>query len=302
MARRRRRNLYPGRVVLIFAVIIAVIVGIVYGSGQIVKMVNASNNSSTWDEDPASTDAGAAYYNSLDETSRSYVDRIKETYSRNETLEFIIANIEKYPESLLDTLLLKPEMIEFIAGYATHEAYGFENCENIDVSGDYTPGEIPLFLQWDERWGYEIYGRDVMALNACGPTCMAMVYVGLTGDTSVNPLTVAKMCIENGYYYMGQGTGKELFDYGSNKLGLRSRQLSLTQSAVLGSLNAGHPVVVNVGPGDFTSYGHYIVLTGVAEDGSIIVNDPNSIIKSNMTWDLSKIISQTFTMWSVWKE
>lgn len=41
-------------------------------------------------------------------------------------------------------------------------------------------------------------------------------------------------------------------------------------------------------PGDFTTIGHFILLTGV-EDGKIKVNDPNSKIRSSKLWDYDVI-------------
>ena len=36
-------------------------------------------------------------------------------------------------------------------------------------------GSVPLFLQWDERWGYRSYGGDFLAVTGCGPTALSMV-------------------------------------------------------------------------------------------------------------------------------
>ncbi|MDO7203706.1 papain-like cysteine protease family protein [Paraclostridium bifermentans] len=41
-----------------------------------------------------------------------------------------------------------------------------------------------------------------------------------------------------------------------------------------------------MGPGHFTTEGHYIVLTGVTDDGKIIVNDSDSKERSSKTWDV----------------
>ncbi|MGN0515911.1 MAG: hypothetical protein ACI4IO_02945, partial [Eubacterium sp.] len=30
----------------------------------------------------------------------------------------------------------------------------------IDITGDYVDSEIPLFIQWDKRWGNYSYGRS----------------------------------------------------------------------------------------------------------------------------------------------
>ncbi len=45
-------------------------------------------------------------------------------------------------------------------------------------------------------------------------------------------------------------------------------------SAAIEAIQNGHPVIVSVN-GYFTSGGHFMVLTGVTEDGYFIVNDPN---------------------------
>ncbi len=297
-----KRKILWGRAVFICVLILGVTAGVIVGAVQAVRHAGASKNASSLAAEEIAAPLSAPEYDEpLDEPYASYVEQIKQTYSYSPELAHIIEHIEQYSEDMLKTLLLRPEEISFLSRYPECVQYGLDNWKNIDVSSDYTPGEIPLFIQWDDRWGYEIYGSDVFGLNGCGPTCFAMVYVGLTGDTSQNPLSIGAMCIQNNYYYYQQGTGKELFDKGVAKYGLSSKQLPLTESAVLGSLRAGRPVVVNVGKGDFTSYGHYIVLTGVAEDGTIRVNDPNSPEKSAVTWKLPRLLSQTYTMWSVWK-
>ena len=53
-----------------------------------------------------------------------------------------------------------------------------------------------------------------------------------------------------------------------------------------------------MGPGDFTEQGHFIVLTGVTDDGKIIVNDPNSRINSRKKWDAKRLLDQMKGMWA----
>lgn len=61
-------------------------------------------------------------------------------------------------------------------------------------------GEVPLFMQWDKRWGYESYGDSNIGLSGCGPTCLSMVYLYFTGDVAGNPREIARYCEENGFY------------------------------------------------------------------------------------------------------
>ncbi|MDC7280633.1 C39 family peptidase [Butyrivibrio fibrisolvens] len=58
------------------------------------------------------------------------------------------------------------------------------------------------------------------------------------------------------------------------------------------------PLICSMTPGDFTKTGHFIVLTGVTDDGQIIVNDPNSPKNSKKHWDVDILVSQ---MKSIWK-
>ena len=84
----------------------------------------------------------------------------------------------------------------------------------------------------------------------------------------------------------------------ANYLGLYSAELSLYVSVIIGELRNGHPVICIMGPGDFTDQGHFIVLSGIDEDGMFIVKDPNSKKNSKKHWNLSKIISQMKNLWS----
>jgi len=158
-------------------------------------------------------------------------------------------------------------------------------------------GGIPRLYQTDRRWAEKQYGTNVMEINGCGPTCLSMVYCGLTGDTKWNPYAVAKMAEENGYYVPGVGTSWDLMTEGAKKLGLKGEQMGLSENAIRNSLESGSPIICAMGPGDFTTEGHFIVLTGVNEEGKIIVNDPNSEELSEKTWDLERLMGQMKNLW-----
>ena len=64
------------------------------------------------------------------------------------------------------------------------------------------------------------------------------------------------------------------------------------------ALEAGNPVILAMGPGAFTTAGHYIVLTGV-EEGLFRVNDPNSYVNSGKLWSYEELESQIRNIWSV---
>ena len=200
---------------------------------------------------------------------------------------------EDYPQSLIDLYERNEEARQFVLDYKTKK----DDNAAIDVSADVNAGEIPLFLQWDERWGYRSYGGDFLAVTGCGPTALSMVYVGLTGDTSMNPYEVAKRAEAEGYYVKGSGSEWSMMTGLASELGLSAKELGLDADLIRKKLEEGHPIICIMGPGDFTTTGHYIVLTAVASDGSIQVHDPNSPKNSDRTWDVEKLMAQTKNLW-----
>ena len=200
----------------------------------------------------------------------------------------------EYPESLLKLLEKNPETKDFVLNYPKNK----DKHVDIDVSKEVTQGKIPLFLQWDERWGYETYGDDFLALTGCGPTCLSMVRCGLSGDAAWNPYKTARMAENGGYYVSGSGSSWDLMTQGAAELGLTYQEVIFDEEHIKATLEAGTPIICVVGPGDFTDNGHFLVLTGVDEEGKIILNDPNSKIRSKEAWDINQLMSQIKNLWA----
>lgn len=203
----------------------------------------------------------------------------------------ILLNREQYPDDLIDLVQGNEEAADFVLDYP--EKKDLPPAETI---GDMTPGEIPLLLQWDERWGYGTYGDNMIAVNGCGPTAVAMVAAGLNWDNTITPYRVAQFAAENGYYAGDAGTSWTLMTDGARQFGIYGEEMGLSESEVFSELEAGHPIICSMRPGDFTTTGHFIVLTGV-EDGKIRVNDPNSRKRSEKLWDYERLEYQINNLW-----
>ena len=141
----------------------------------------------------------------------------------------------EYPQSLLDLLERNPETKDFVLDYPVNKDIDFE----IDLSSELKEGTIPLFLQWDIRWGYEVYGSDFLAITGCGPTCLSMVRCGLGGEDEWNPLEVAKMSEEHGFYVDGAGTSWELMSTGAKQLGLDVYSVIYDEAHIIAELEKG---------------------------------------------------------------
>ena len=197
-----------------------------------------------------------------------------------------------YPESLIALLERNPETEQFVLEYPLYRPAAYDLSEYRD--GD----TVPLFLQWDQRWGYKTYGSDMMAITGCGPTCLAMVGYYITGDARFDPAAVAVFAEENGYYVAGSGSSWTLISEGGKILGLDVNELPLDENRMKQALENGNPIILAMGPGDFTTSGHYIVLTGV-EDGLFVVNDPNSPERSGRLWSYEQISGQIRNIWAI---
>ena len=219
-------------------------------------------------------------------------DQLAVRVATNEKYQKILDNSQAYPKSMLEWLIKNGELIDFIADYPEKK-----DDPPADSIGEVTQGQIPLLIQWDQRWGYQPYGDGMIADSGCGPTALAMVASGLRGDASITPFRIAQYAQENGYYVNGAGSSWELMTEACYQFGVAGNVIGLGEESVKGELLAGHPIICSVRAGDFTDGGHFIVLTSVQED-KIQVYDPNSIEKSSRLWDYAVLEPQIENLWS----
>lgn len=205
-----------------------------------------------------------------------------------------IANIMKqqdaYPQILLEMLSRNLDMTDYVLEYKENKGKVFSN--NI---GEVYKGNYPLLLQYDTRWGYGMYGDNVIAINGCGPTSVAMVIAGLTGQNNITPYDIAKFAYNHGYYH--DGTSWSLFTEGVKQYGLIGKEVPLSKASMINELEQGHPIICSMGKGDFTTTGHIIVITNV-KNGKFVINDSNSKERSEQLWDYERIEHQIKNLWS----
>ena len=217
--------------------------------------------------------------------------RLHSLAKKDSAYQNIYDNRDKYPTVLLRSLCNNAEMLEFVKGYLSADGFAHGHLTKKECKE-----KIPLLLQWDQRWGYVSYGSSDIALSGCAPTCLSMVIVGLTGNLKATPDKIAKYAQDNGYYLKGTGTSWSLLTEGASHFGVVGREISLSKKTVCGVLKQGQPVICSVGRGDFTTEGHFIVLTGM-KDGRIKVNDPNCIHRSCL-WKYETLEPQIKNLWA----
>ena len=214
-------------------------------------------------------------------------DNSLESFAREHNL-----SLDEWPDSLLVLLEKNPETADFVLNYPLKK----DSIPDIDLSAYTSCSEVPLFLQWDERWGYTKYGGEIMGLSGCGPTVLSMVCMYILKDPKYTPRYIADFAEQNGYCLPGNGSSWTLISQGGITLGLDVIEIPLVENRIIRNLKAGNPIICIMGPGDFTSNGHFIVMTGYV-DGKIKINDPNSPARSKKLWDYDAIKDQIRNLW-----
>ena len=200
--------------------------------------------------------------------------------------------LDAWPDSLIELLEKNPDAEDFVLNYPIKKDLIYE----IDLREYINNSNVPLLLQWDERWGYTKYGDNIMGLSGCGPTCLSMVCIYLLNDPQYTPRYIADFAEQYGYCVPGNGSAWTLISEGGKELGLDVIEIPLDEDRIIRNLEVGNPIICIMGPGDFTTSGHYIVMTGYV-DGKIKVNDPNSLTKSEKLWDYDEIKDQIRNLW-----
>lgn len=188
---------------------------------------------------------------------------------------------------------------------ACAERASLAGCASIDAAAvststpvsEWRQGQMPYLYQIDAAWSGESYAGGTIGENGCGPTALSMVLIDVLGGTKWDPASLAAWSERNGYVE-GGATRWALMSEGAARLGLASWELPADATSVREALQAGNPVVCVVGPGDFTTTGHFIVLAGLNGDGTVDVHDPNSPENSHKAWNLERILRQSNNLWA----
>lgn len=285
LRRRRRRRGKILRFIIFSCSIIAVAVFVAVGS----RMIRSGDGRTNKYDVEAGNNT---YDNAVIENSKISG---KNKIQNNQSMLDDIMNSTQYPKQLKDLALKNEEALEFVYDYPAEHV----KEHTIDLTEEASMDSVPLFVQWDKRWGYEKYSGNFFAASGCGPTTLSMVVVYLTHNREASPIAVAKYSKEAGYSVDGSGSSWTLISEGCRHYGVKAKTVALDESRMKAEIDEGHPIVVNVGPGDFTDTGHFMVITGYDDEG-FSINDPNSIEKSGKRWLFKNISSQIRAVWSMY--
>lgn len=289
---------------VVLAGVVALLVVMVLGLGSCVRSCahvsqqqpeDQSGHSESGGESTGAEQRTWSYPASLDP---SLADELNRLGNENEQVAGILDNMGAYAHignggesaeaDLLKLLAKEPAAYDFIQGLpskypqATGEAYG----ETV------TAGTVPILYQWDARWAYTEYcGRDFGATGCC-PTALSMVYMAVVGKADVTPYVMGQLATSKGYTDDSSGTYGNFVDVAARYYKLTYRELGINAADLEGYLGRGYVMIASMGPGEFSTSGHFIVITGKTSDGKLIIHDPYSKIHTERSWEPSTIVSQ----------
>lgn len=152
--------------------------------------------------------------------------------------------------------------------------------------------------------------------SGCGAASSSMVIEYLTGRTDLDPQTLFRWAYEKGQY-QGYGLAEYTLTNYMKLAGIESRWITKPvktdeggknpsenndslkkkgyaelEETLTQALRDGNPVIPLMLEGYFTTGGHYIVLSGVTDDGYYYVNDPNDSSRGRFVYSPEAVIEQ----------
>ena len=247
---------------------------------------------------PQKAESAAAVVETAETSSRIQAENTlpARELSQDEKLACIQRD-DSYPDQLKEMAGKNSETIDFVYDYPKLK----NEVWTVDLTEESRADQVPLLMQWDERWGYGSYSGGFLGYTGCGPTALSMVILYLTDDATATPAAVAAYAESAGYSVPGSGSSWTLISEGCEHYGLHAEEVAMMEDRIKTKLDEGCPIIVNVGPGDFTDSGHYMVITGYDSEG-FIINDSNSRAISEKRWTFEQLNGQVRNLWAMTRQ
>lgn len=166
------------------------------------------------------------------------------------------------------------------------------------------------YLQTDSRWKNDPYRMPgetaTIGSSGCGPTAAAMLIETITGK-KFTPVDACAWSIAHGYKALKQGTYYAYFKPQFAAHGIDCDMLNwqntygkpnhANHQKMPDLLKAGYYIIALMGPGQWTTGGHFVVVWW--EDGKIRINDPASTKTARLNGDPKTFFSQAKYYWWV---
>jgi len=233
--------------------------------------------------------------------------RLAELAETDARAEYIIENNEQYPKYILDLFYNNPDNLEFVYNYPFLK-------DNYETTMSYTEAELsglPELYMDDPRWAYENIGgyEEIIMTSGCGYVCLTMAYIGLTGDSSIDPVILARIAYENmltgklsaGIYMekIGDlcaliGLNGTYYNYDVKREGKAIESID-----EIAQLISEDSVLIAGMVGE--TFGSHAIVIRECDGNNIYMNDPAVRENTEKTWTFDEIKSELKGIWVITK-
>ena len=159
--------------------------------------------------------------------------------------------------------------------------------------------DFPYYMQRDNEWRNKAYGwHGVLDDAACGPSSMSMVMNSY--GYPATPLSMANWSGDHGYRDEN-GTKWAFFKALGDEVGLDVKEFAPDIERVKQDIQNGIPVICSMRQGNFTTGGHFVVITGIDKNGNVYINDPYNLTRTSHPWTVEESLAQGKRFWEISK-
>lgn len=154
-------------------------------------------------------------------------------------------------------------------------------------------GALTYYNQNDSRWADQLYGdQDPLSGYGCGPTVLAMLVTSFS-DQTYTPTDMAKWAADNQFWSPGAGTRHNFIPDGAAAFGFHVVPFhNYTAEGIIAELSSGHVLVALLGPGSFTSTGHFIIISDYWTGSQVRIADPASLENTQIPWEIETLLGE----------
>lgn len=135
-------------------------------------------------------------------------------------------------------------------------------------------------------------GNDPISIYGCGPTVLSMLVSSFT-EQEITPDAMAAWARDNHYWVSTSGSAHALIPEGAAYYGLSVEPFSdYTEQGMIQALHDESILVALVGPGHFTSSGHFIIIADYWSGSAVRIVDPNSLENTQIPWQAGLILNE----------
>lgn len=211
----------------------------------------------------------------------------------SDTMLYIAQHAGEYTdERLVELAVNEPQAAEFVRTQLSSDGKASA------YDGEIAKGTVPAVYNWDSHWGHVPFLSSVLGVDGSGLTALFMADAYLTGSNEHTPDVLAQSAGD--YAEANRGVNAAFFKDKAAELGLSVKDYTPSADNIkVATSDATKAALVSVKEGFTSPYAHWVLLTGLRKDGSVVLFDPTSYKATNTSWALGSVADNVTELYSI---